>query len=441
MIISFSLENFGPIRERQIISFEAKKYDDLESYFIVEPIKGLRLLKLVFLYGSNASGKTTILKGIEFLRDIILEPFEKKNEKFDFKPFMFDEKSRKTNSSIEISFISNSKKYVYSVVFNNTYIAYEELLVYNPHKSLVFNRTTDESKQLSSLSFGSKIKVGKEALSTLTNNTLWNNTVLGGYLKTNIDIKELKDVIEWFEDVLKPMVSPRTDLDSFVTRNINHDIIKKENVVEILRKADLNIDDILIEEKETEIPDGLIEFLESKVTSDDERKKISSLKERGKVTAVNLEFVHSVNGKNYKLSFEDQSQGTQRFYGLSGILDLLVRENSVVPIDELETSLHPDLYVHFVLMHLVNAQNSQLIATTHNRDLLKNKDIFRNDSVWFADKTDDGNTLIYSLEDFDSKTIRDTSSVYNAYSIGKLGGVPELGDYYLDFKYNRDGDS
>jgi hypothetical protein len=28
--------------------------------------------------------------------------------------------------------------------------------------------------------------------------------------------------------------------------------------------------------------------------------------------------------------------------------------------------------------------------------------------------------------------IRDTSNVYNAYKIGKLGGVPKLGDYYID---------
>ena len=84
MIISFSVTNFGPIREKQTISFEAKKYDDLENYYVIEPIKGLRLLKLIFLYGANASGKTTMLNAIEFLRDIVLDPFEKKNEKFDF---------------------------------------------------------------------------------------------------------------------------------------------------------------------------------------------------------------------------------------------------------------------------------------------------------------------------------------------------------------------
>lgn len=399
------------------------------------------MLKLIFLYGANASGKTTFLKGIEFLRDIVLEPLEKRNEEIEFKQFMFDENSRKANSFIEVSFVTSGKKYVYSLTFNNTYIVKESLIVYNPNKSVVFERVTDEIKQLSTIKFGSKLKVGKEVSNTLINNTLWNNTVLGGFLKVNVDIEEFKEVIYWFENTLRPMVTPRTDLESFVTRNINRNSIKKDNVVEILRKADLNIDNIKIEEKETEIPNGLFEFIEKNLKNDDEKKHISDLKEKGKLKSFNLEFIHLINGINYQLPFDDQSQGTQRFYGLAGILDLLVRKESVVPIDELESSLHPDLFIHFILMHLVNSNKSQIIATTHNREILKNKDIFRNDSVWFADKSDEGNTLIYALDEFDSKTIRDTSSIYNAYSIGKLGGVPELGDYYLDFKYDKDGDS
>ena len=441
MIISFSVTNFGPIRERQTLSFEAKKYDDLENFYVVEPIEGLRLLKLIFLYGANASGKTTLLNAIEFLRDIILDPFDKKNEKFDFDPFLFDGNSKNLDSIIEIDFVHKAKKYSYEVNFNKNIISKEVLLVYHPNKAVVFKRTTNSSNKLSEIVFGSKVKVNKDYINTLVSNTLSNNTVFGGFLKTNIDIVELREVLDWFESVLRPMISPRTDLDGFVTRNLNdgeESKIIKENVLEILKKADLNIEDILIEEKERDIPEGLLEFLETGLKNEKERKKISTIREKGKVTSVSLEFVHKFGNINYNLPFENQSQGTQRFYGLAGILDLLVRQESVVPIDELESSLHPDLYIHFILMHLVNSTKSQLIATTHNREILKNRDIFRNDCIWFADKTENGNTEIYSLESFDTKTIRNSSNVYNAYSIGKLGGVPELGDYFLDFKYDAD---
>ena len=105
----------------------------------------------------------------------------------------------------------------------------------------------------------------------------------------------------------------------------------------------------------------------------------------------------------------------------------------LLPIDELESSLHPDLFNHFLLTYLVNGKkNSQLIATTHNREILNNRDLFRDDAIWFTDKNEDSATELYSLADFDSSVVRDTSNVLNAYKSGKLGGVPNLGDYYID---------
>jgi hypothetical protein len=83
----------------------------------------------------------------------------------------------------------------------------------------------------------------------------------------------------------------------------------------------------------------------------------------------------------------------------------------------------------------MNAKRSQLLFTTHNRELLSKRDIFRNDIVWFADKNEFCATEVYSLADFDTSVIRDTSSVYNAYKIGKLGGVPNLGDNFIDIDY------
>ncbi|WP_268036522.1 AAA family ATPase [Algoriphagus sp. PAP.12] len=80
----------------------------------------------------------------------------------------------------------------------------------------------------------------------------------------------------------------------------------------------------------------------------------------------------------------------------------------------------------------MNTKNSQLIATTHNREILDNRDIYRNDAIWFTDKNEESATELYSLSDFDSSVIRNTSNVYNAYKIGKLGGVPNTGDFYIN---------
>jgi AAA15 family ATPase/GTPase len=80
----------------------------------------------------------------------------------------------------------------------------------------------------------------------------------------------------------------------------------------------------------------------------------------------------------------------------------------------------------------MNAKNSQLIATTHNREILNNRDVFRDDVIWFTDKLENSSTELYSLSDFDSSVIRDTSNILNAYKSGRLKGTPNLGDYFID---------
>ena len=125
--------------------------------------------------------------------------------------------------------------------------------------------------------------------------------------------------------------------------------------------------------------------------------------------------------------------GTQRYFEYAGLLSILLEQKVFLPVDELESSLHPDLFNHFLLTYLVNGKKeSQLIATTHNREILNNRDIFRDDAIWFTDKNEDSATELYSLADFDSSVVRDTTNVLNAYKSGKLGGVPNLGDYYID---------
>ena len=435
MIINFSIQNFGSIKDKQTLSFEADKSSHLEDYYIIKK-NGLRLLKLGLIYGANASGKTTILKALQFLRDIVLEPEVKKTESLIFKPFLFNKFSQWENTILSIDFIQKEKRYFYEVEFNEIAIVKETLNHYNPTKANVFKRTTDLEKQYTSISFGSKIKTDKTFEKTLESNTLWNNTVLGGFLKTNIEMKELKDATDWFTNYLRPMIYTKTDLDGFVTSRIDKLEINKEDIVTILKKADFNISDIVIQKEEEDIPDGLIEFLEKQIK--DSGDEIKTLKNKGKITSVNLELEHTVGNNKYSLPLKLESQGTVRYYGFAGILSLLLRKSIAFPIDELEASLHPDLYVHFLLSFLVNSKQSQIIATTHNREILNNKDIFRDDAIWFTDKTDECATELYSLADFDSSVIRDTSNVYNAYKIGKLGGVPNLGDYFIDITNEED---
>lgn len=91
MIINFSIKNFGSFKEQQTLSFEADKSTHLENAYVIKTGK-LRLLKVALIYGPNASGKSTILEALEFLRNLVLFPESKKTEEFDFEPFLLTQK-------------------------------------------------------------------------------------------------------------------------------------------------------------------------------------------------------------------------------------------------------------------------------------------------------------------------------------------------------------
>ncbi|MEL6941056.1 MAG: ATP-binding protein [Bacteroidota bacterium] len=436
MIISFSVKNFYSIKDEITLSFEAIKSNDLSEFYFVkhELEQDLNILKLGLIYGANASGKTTILKSLSFLRQMVVEPFDKKNEPLSFLPFFFDKASPKSDSELSIDFIANGTRYKYKVEFNNTHIVNETLRFFSSAKSsLLYRRKTNPKSQLTEIRFGKTLvsRLSKVERDSLQTNTLWNNTVLGGYLKTNISSKEFHDVSAWFEKILQPMIEPHnhynpyTNLTAQISNGIEKNDLLKKAVLEILQKADLKITNI-------EVVDRTEETLNIVSSTDTNNTSFFHGRDSSNTKVLQTLFHHTVSGKTYRLPIELESDGTVRYYHFAGLLASMVGNSVIYSIDEIASSLHPDLLKHFLLTFLANTKTSQLIATTHHRELLKERDILRDDAIWFTEKKEDGSTDLFSLTDFDTSVVRDTSSIYNAYKIGKLGAVPELEDHYID---------
>ncbi|QZE15333.1 ATP-binding protein [Halosquirtibacter laminarini] len=435
MIIEFSVTNFGPIKTKQTLSFEATNDDTLEDYYVHEPIPGLRLLKFAILYGPNASGKSTILKALDFLRKLVLNPEDKKTDKLDFEPFLFDENTPLQPSELNLSFIQNKIKYNYTIVFTKDLILKEEL-DYQPkgRSAVVYTRETNVENRISEINFGSTIKILKEDRMILRGNTISNNSVLGAYNKSNINSPELDEVFGWFKDELMRLIQPQHNLFSWTSDRVE----KNENgfrqkVIDIIRKADIQINNIEIDVDEEEISKQVLDNIDKLPISNEAIEKIKTEKKFVKKDVI---FHHNIsnngNVETYHLSKDFESLGTKRYYELSGILATLIDEEKVVCIDEIETSLHPDLMKHFILTYLVNSRSSQLLISTHNVFLLSEKDMLRNDAIWFTEKQLDGSTDLFSLDDFDSSTLRKGTSIINAYKIGKLGAKPNLGSYFIN---------
>lgn len=78
MIRDFWVRNYLSIRDRQELSFVAKAP---ASELVVEIAKGVFLYKLGILYGSNASGKSNMLKALNELFHILVSQKQMQNRK------------------------------------------------------------------------------------------------------------------------------------------------------------------------------------------------------------------------------------------------------------------------------------------------------------------------------------------------------------------------
>lgn len=447
MIAELSVRNFGPMKDTQTLSFVASSDSNLEEYYVVRT-GGLRLLKMALLYGPNASGKTTLINALQFLRRLMLIAASDKSETLEFQPFKFRKEKNQPSTEFSLTFIIDDVRYDYKVEFSELCILNESMHYYpEGRKAVLFFRETDVSKTLATVHFGSTLKVSKKDLQLLEGNTLWNATVVASFGKTNINIPALQKIRHWFESMLMPPVYPYTRLTTWAIKELSSpkgDELK-EQVKAFLSGADVQIADFIINHKEKEL------------TGEEKDKFINLLKgmpnfpinlpqgeEVLRIKEHELFFnhlVHSSDGKNmhYSLDSNEESTGTIRYFGLSTILARMLLNNHIVPIDEIESSLHPDLLKHFLLTFLANTANrntSQLLLTTHNLDFLENRDILRNDVVWFTEKQPDGSTSLYSLADFDTSVFRKGGSVTNAYKTGKLGAKPKLGSIFSSISHN-----
>lgn len=436
MLATFEVSNFRSIKDTVELSFEAASYSDLEEYYVVKPNDKERLLKVGMIYGPNAAGKTNVLMALDFLRNLVAHPASKKDERIDYEPFAFHDVADKPNSSFRLVFFVAGIKYDYAVTLNNTHIVSEELYYHSPNRALVFKRTTDAPKELALLEWGSKkeVKIPASDQKILETNTLWNATVVGSYLKINIDQPQLKAVADWFGEQLWPMISPQTNLKGFLFERINSGKASKARMVDILQKAGLFITDFHIETHQIPISDDLRQLIASLPIKDEEKGQLESTKS---LTKQDIKFEHRLlkdgEPRTFMLPYEEQSLGTKRLFDIAGIVDLLIQEPAIVPVDEIESSLHPDLIVQLLKMVLISVKKSQLLFTTHYRELLMERDLLRADTINFVERKSDGSTDLYSADDFSADVFRrKESSLYNTYKLGKLGATPFLTDAHID---------
>ena len=429
MIAEFQIENFFSIKSEQKISFVASPDSFMSDEYLCEMKDGSRLLKIGIVYGANASGKTNLLNAIEFFRMVVLRMPQDRKEKTGVIPFMLDDESRKKNTRMSMTFYVNQSKYILRIELNEKCICSEELVVYDTYRpTKLYSRNYDEHSDSTKIEFGTKLKLTKKSREAILGNTINNSSVLAAFGKSNAERTRLNDVYEYFANQVKDALSPAMSLSSYVKSKLNNDDTGdlKKFILGVLRASDFNIDDVSLQEKEELITPELEQLIKNAPIQEEAK---AEMLRKGKITNTQLAFRHRAGDKTYDLSEQFESKGTIRFLGLSVILNHLLKTDSCVLIDEVETSIHYELLSYFIKLFLANSDGtSQLLLTTHDINLL-DEDFIRRDTVWFTDKNEMGETKVWRLS---SLGLHKNLSPYNAYKQGKLVKLPFLGSPYIN---------
>lgn len=426
MIHEIKIKNFLSFKDEVTFSFEATKDTNLEDYYVRE-VAGLRLLRLGVVYGANASGKSNLLNAFEFLKLFCMRRTKDKKDLTEAIPFLLDKKTSNKPSEFSISFILEGKRYLYSLVLDSNIVYLERLYIYPKTKpALIFKRTFNNN--VSEISFNSKIKLSQIAKDEISIKCLPNMSVFAAYSQVNVSVDEIDTVIEWFTHKHLREIKPSISILGYAQELMTKDQSAKSFILDMLKKADFNISNIDSEVIEERISDELLNqiVLGNKNIPNLE---IERLKKEKTIKLSNLEFEHKIlNSKNeseyYKLPKEFQSQGTMRTFELSAALYRLINNNSFLAIDEIESSLHPQLIAFLLEEFLKQDGESQLLVSTHYDGLLEEIGLLRNDSIWFTEKQENGSTSLYSLNDFTG--LSRISSLQKAYKFGKFGGIPNI---------------
>lgn len=402
MIAEIKFKNMFSFRDETVLSFEADKSKDLESYHVVELAPDVKLLKLAVIYGANASGKSNIIKVCDFIRSFITCTPLNKAELIKIVPFLLNRTSKEQASEFSVSFYAmngdKAIRYVYSVLLETTHIVRETLIYYlSQQPATVFERSMENN--VSSIKFGQKVKISTAAKEEITLKCLPNMSVFAAYMQVNTNIAEMETALQYLTKQMMPAIVPTSSLSRYAEEAIKKETAK-EYILRYLQEADFNISNISSKEQETK--KGVVNYTMY-------QHKVSS----------------GLGGNDY-YEFPElyESDGTIRTFGLASQIQNSIGSNAFLAVDEIESSLHPKLIEYMIERFLKESKQAQLLLTTHYDGLLGEEDLLRKDSIWFAEKNTDGASVLYPLTDF--KGLNRISSLQKAYKFGKFGAVPNL---------------
>lgn len=419
MLIEFRVENFRSLHHEQTLSMVASGVDRHRDTHVREGVAdGFDVLNTALVYGANASGKTNVVAALDVLKQLVT-PTVLRNYPGDplgaLDPFRLDPLARSAPTTFEVIFVEKGVRYRYGTVISRERVEEEWLYSYPVRERLLFQRFGDD------VEFGPTLRTGpaKSVRQLVPNRP----RSLFLSLLAEFQIDEIAPVAGWFIGRLNVLIAAGFP-DTYTRKLMHEDRGARQFVSDIIRYANTGIDLVTVKRviETVDVPETVARIM----------REMGQPAPPPEFEHVSVTFERA-DGEGEAVQFEedDESMGTMRLFALAGPLYEVLRDGLVMVVDELDTSLHPDLMRVFVgLFHNpgMNPHGAQLIATTHDTSML-DREVIRPDNVWLTEKDRRGATTLYPLTDFPVRSDAAFASLYHA---GRVGGLPALAFSLLD---------
>ena len=424
MFVEFSVTNYRSFAEKQTLSLVAGGSAKKQPCFAFTSGNSFApdLLRSACIFGANGSGKTALVKAMDFFKDFVISSSKnsQEGEPIGVEPNVFRTGLAERPSTFEIVFVHQETLYQYGFAVDQQRV-WSEWLFARPNKDKsrtrgLFQREFDATEQNYSWDINhTHIKGQKELWKKSTRD---NSLFLSQAVQLNAE--DLKTPFSWIQDNFGVIKSANGLPYNFTARQCDGKD-KKTEILELLQSVDIRIQDINIEKKEVNFNLSSIPFVDKVFP-----KEFLENFRKEKFPKLEIKLSHQQeSGSLIPLHIDEESKGTQVLFGLAGLwLEVLERGYTLV-IDELHNHMHPHaLRILINLFHnpVINKNRAQLIFTSHETSVMA-KGFMHQDQIWLTEKSTYESTRLVPLSDF---KVRDLHNFQKAYLHGRYGGVPNI---------------
>ncbi len=421
MLIEFSVANYLSFKDKVTLSMEAGNIKEYEEDNTFEAGK-YHLLKSAAIYGANASGKSNLIKAMDFMKDFIQNSSKdsQSGEEINIIPFKLNIITENQPSFFEIILFIEGITYRYGFEVTQDEVISEWLFETNKKPKVLFLR------EEGNIDVKSSFKEGKNLEDKTRTNALFLSVVaqFNGKIANKI-LDNLTATVIFIGVINKNFWT------SFTIMHLN-DSEEKSMILPFLSKADLGI--VAIEVDKNINFDNFFE-------QDEQGQKKLADSTFGEIYMKYDKYdgIGNIIGHELLNLETSGSEGTKKYFNLFGLITSTLKLAGTLFIDEIDAKLHPILTKQIIKLFNskeTNPKNAQLIFATHDTNLLS-AGILRRDQIWFTEKNRQGATDLYSLLEFkldDDSKVRNDASFEKDYLKGRYGAIPYLGDFSKIFK-------